>query len=87
MSQREYTALLEDIRKHGVQTPLDITGNTVLDGRHRLQIAKQLRLATVPVRHVALNGESPVSYMLKMALLRRHLTDDQRAALAHRHPG
>jgi hypothetical protein len=82
MQTQEYAELLEDIRRHGIQVPLDISGNTVLDGRHRLLIARELDLRIIPCRQVLLDGESSVVYMLKMALLRRHLTDDQRAATA-----
>jgi len=39
-------------------------------------------LLDVPVMDAALNGDDPASYMLKAAVLRRHLTDDQRAAMA-----
>jgi hypothetical protein len=82
MQPREFDDVRDDIKAHGIQVPLDIAGNTVLDGRHRLMIARELSLRTVPCRTVSLNGESPIVYMLKMALLRRHLTDDQRAATA-----
>src|SRR5437762_877557 len=82
MRSREYSDLTEDVKQHGIAVPLDVNGNLVLDGRHRLQIAKSIGLAEVPVREVALGAENPISYILKMAVLRRHLNDDQRAALA-----
>jgi N6-adenosine-specific RNA methylase IME4 len=82
MAAKDYAELQGDIAKHGVQIALDVDGEVVLDGRHRLRIARTLGLVQVPVRQVLLKGESAVEYLLKMALLRRHLTDDQRAAMA-----
>lgn len=82
MGSREYADLTGDIRTHGIQVALDVAGTVVLDGRHRLQIAKDIHLTSVPIRQVSLNGETPLAYMLKMAVLRRHLTDDQRATMA-----
>src|SRR5205814_7643220 len=82
MRPREYADLTDDIKEHGIAVPLDIVGNLVLDGRHRLQIAKGIGLSEVPVREIQLNSEHPLTYFLRMAVLRRHLNDDQRAALA-----
>ncbi|MBL4846978.1 MAG: ParB N-terminal domain-containing protein, partial [Planctomycetes bacterium] len=54
----------------------------VLDGRHRLRAALKLGLATVPCLAVDLGGQSEVDYLVDAALLRRHLSASQRAALA-----
>jgi N6-adenosine-specific RNA methylase IME4 len=82
MRPPEYAELLADIRAHGVKVPLDIAGRVVLDGRHRLQAAQELGLTTVPVRPVTVAGESARDWLVKAAVLRRHLTDDQRAMMA-----
>lgn len=83
MPVSEFQALLEDIRRRGILEPLHVQfDGTVLDGRHRLRAARALGLATVPVVLVRLQDETPVSYMLRAALLRRHLTDDQKAIIA-----
>jgi ParB-like nuclease domain len=82
MRPDEYAELRDDIRAHGVKVPLEVTGSTVLDGRHRLRAAKELKLAQVPIREVALDGDSETVWMLKAAVLRRHLSDDQRAMMA-----
>lgn len=81
MTAHEYANLLTDIREHGIQQPLDIDGSTILDGRHRFTIAQELTFPTVPVRSVSLNGDGAITYMMRMAILRRHLTDDQRAVM------
>src|SRR3990172_4074930 len=82
MRRGEYEDLLRDIKLRGIVTPLDVVGEVVLDGRHRLNAAKELGLETVPVREVALNGQDATEYVLKAAVIRRHLTDDQRAHIA-----
>ena len=48
MSVAEFEALLADIVRRGILTPLAITRDgVVLDGRHRLQIAVELGLETL----------------------------------------
>lgn len=84
MREGEYQDLLADVRQRGIVTPLEVTGDVTLDGRHRLRAAKEIGLAELPVREVELPADDPGgrSYMLKAAVLRRHLTDDQRAMIA-----
>lgn len=82
MRQDEYADLLADIREYGIKTPLDVMGHLVLDGRHRLRAARDLEYTVVPVREVELHGETPLGWLLKAAMLRRHLSDDQRAMIA-----
>ncbi|MHB8877489.1 MAG: MT-A70 family methyltransferase [Myxococcaceae bacterium] len=84
MRPTEYGALLADVRVRGIVTPLEVVSDVVLDGRHRLRAARELHLAHVPVVEVALGGEEQSTYLLKAAVLRRHLTDDQRALIAAR---
>jgi N6-adenosine-specific RNA methylase IME4 len=76
-----YRALRTDIATNGVQVPLEITdAGVVLDGRARLQIARELGLAEIDVRVVAPVDE--IEYMLRRALHRRQLTASQQAAIA-----
>lgn len=83
MRHGEWQDFYNDIAFRGIVTPLEILADgTVVDGRHRLKAAKQLSLPKVPVVDAPLNGEKPEVYMLKAAVLRRHLTDDQRSAIA-----
>jgi N6-adenosine-specific RNA methylase IME4 len=78
----EYAELLADVRERGINVPLDVVDCVVLDGRHRLRAARELALPRVPVRQAPLNGDTATEWMLKAAVLRRHLTDDQRATVA-----
>jgi len=80
MNRNEYQALVANVRERGVAVPLDITeAGLVLDGRHRLNAARELGLDDVPVRVVA--PEDELEYMLTMAIERRQLSAGQRAAL------
>jgi ParB-like chromosome segregation protein Spo0J len=85
MRDEEWRPFLEDVREHGVRDPLTVQrGGVVLDGRHRLRAARESGQETVPARVVELTEEEQAAYVLRVALLRRHLSDDQRAVLAAR---
>ncbi len=86
MRPAEWRAFLEDIRERGILEPLRVAedGLTVLDGRHRLKAAIELGLAEVPVTPAGSPPGGEAAFALRAAILRRHLSDDQRAVLAHR---
>lgn len=76
-----YDEMVLDIERRGIVVPLDILDDgTVVDGRTRLAIAKNLGLAEVPVR--VIETGDPFDYMVRAALMRRDLTKSQRAMLA-----
>jgi N6-adenosine-specific RNA methylase IME4 len=80
MAEPEYEAFRADIATRGLLVPLEINATgVVLDGRQRLRAARELSLATVPVRLLAVADE--LEYMLGAALQRRELSPSQRAAL------
>src|SRR5690348_15322129 len=75
-------ALLDDIRAHGIQSPLEINKhNQIVDGRHRWRAAKKLNLKDVPVM-VHDDGEV-IAIILRSLLLRRHYTKSALAYTAH----
>jgi N6-adenosine-specific RNA methylase IME4 len=81
MAADHYPALRADVARRGVLCPLEITAaGVVLDGRARLQAARELGLTRLPVLIVAPPDE--VEHMILAALNRRQLTASQRAALA-----
>jgi site-specific DNA-methyltransferase (adenine-specific) len=81
MRAAEFADLRNDIEERGIQVPVELTADGVLlDGRHRLRAARELRFHAVPFRLV--ETDDAEAYVLKAAVLRRHLTDDQRAMLA-----
>ncbi|MBI4179101.1 ParB N-terminal domain-containing protein [bacterium] len=75
---------LADVKERGIQEPIVVQkGGILLDGQLRLKAAKEGGFKTIPARIVDLNPEEQVHYIFTSALGRRHLTDDQRAVLAH----
>jgi Lar family restriction alleviation protein len=86
MPPDQYAAFAADVKVRGVLQPLKLKPGTrlILDGRTRLRAAKEAGLASVPVEEVVLDVEDAdgLLYMLRAELSRRHLTRDQRAALA-----
>jgi N6-adenosine-specific RNA methylase IME4 len=77
----ELRALVEDVRVRGIAVPLEVTAvGIVVDGHLRLRAARELGLEAVPVRVV--DPADPFEHMLALALLRRHLSVSQKAALA-----
>lgn len=86
MRPAEWRAFLEDVRERGILEPLRLAsdGVIVLDGRHRLRAAQGLGLAAVPAAPADCPPGGETGYMVRAALHRRHLSDDQRAILAAR---
>jgi hypothetical protein len=87
MRDDEWKAFRNDIEANGIHTPLQVDGRgRVVDGAHRLRAARELGLRTVPVVRAPLPDEDDddavALFVLRSALHRRHLTDDQRAVLA-----
>ncbi len=80
MSEEEYRALKEDIKKHGLTVPLEKYEGQVIDGKNRLRACRELG---IPPKFVEWNGKgSLVEHVVTMNLKRRHLTEGQRAAIA-----
>lgn len=83
MRPDEWDDFYRDIAVRGIKVPLEVLGDgTVVDGRHRLKAALEQRLTEVPIVDALLGQEDDETYMIKAAILRRHLTDDQRACIA-----
>lgn len=81
MRAEEFADLKADIADRGIQVPVELTeAGLLLDGRHRFRAAKELGFEDVPARTIAPDNEE--EYVLKAAVLRRHLTDDQRAMMS-----
>lgn len=84
MRPDEWRDFYQDVAFRGVKVPLEVLADgTILDGRHRYQAAVELGMAEVLVVDAILGSDDATTYMLKAAVLRRHLTDDQRAMIAH----
>lgn len=85
MPAEQYAEFLADVRERGVRVPLEVIPGTktVIDGRSRLQAAKDAGLEVVPVVDANMGTDDPVIYMIRAASKRRQLKDDQRAMLAN----
>lgn len=83
MTPDEYDAFLVDVDTRGITTPLTVTPDgTVLDGRHRFGAAITLEIENVPIYVADIEPEAQVDYMVRQAVMRRHLTIAERKTLA-----
>jgi DNA modification methylase len=77
----EFTALVNDIRDNGLQNPVVLFDDKVLDGRNRLRACARAERKPSFI-HWHKNGVSPLAFVVAQNLKRRQLTIDQRAAIA-----
>ncbi len=83
MRPDEWTDFYNDIAMRGIKEDIEVLADgIILDGRHRFKAALELGIEKVWIRPAPLNGDDPEVFMLKAAVLRRHLTDDQRVMIA-----
>lgn len=85
MPPDQFEAFVRDVKKRGIEKPIELIPGTktIIDGRSRWFAAEKAGLASVPVVDaVFAEDESPVAYMLRVAIRRRQLTKSQLAAVA-----
>jgi hypothetical protein len=87
MPDDEFKELIASIERNGVAVPVEIFEGRVIDGRHRARAVEHLRArgAVIDLPIVEWQPKPGATVEGRVAqhnLLRRHLTDDQRAALA-----
>ena len=75
----EFHALIESIRDQGVLEPIKVTAGTgeLIDGRHRLEAARRLKLTHLPA--IIVSDDAAGEIAVASLLHRRHLTDGQKA--------
>jgi hypothetical protein len=74
--------LCEDIKKNGLLEPIVVHEGMILDGRHRLRACWQLGIKPRFVEFEWLQAKcTPEEYVWARNYARRHLTEDQRAAI------
>lgn len=86
MSEVEYAELKRDISERGIQVPVeyDESGN-ILDGHHRVKIAKELGIPDKDIPKVikaGLSEQEKFTHARQLNLARRHLTLEQRKLVA-----
>ncbi len=74
--REEFAALVESIKLHGVREPLRVSGNFIVDGRHRWLAALEAGVM-VPVREV---DAAEIPDVIQDAVTRRHFS---KGALAY----
>src|SRR5208337_1254234 len=80
MSHAEFEALKADIAAHGLLVPIETYEGKVIDGKNRLRACSELG---VEPRFMKWGGPgSPTERVVSLNLERRHLTADQKAAVA-----
>lgn len=84
MNDAALAALADDIEEHGVQQPIVLFQGKVLDGRNRLRACERLGVPLTSKNFVQFqtNGFSSRQFVFTQNLHRRHLSIDQRAAIA-----
>ena len=74
MSAGDFAALVEDIRQHGVRTPILVHAGQILDGRHRYRACQQLGVSCPTTNW---NGRALWLEVQSRNLIRRHLSKEQ----------
>jgi ParB-like chromosome segregation protein Spo0J len=78
-----FAELCVDIQQHGQQQPIVVHEGLILDGRNRLKACLQLGISPTFVEFDCLGVTGSIEdYIWSVNLQRRHLTPDQRAAIA-----
>lgn len=81
MTDRELSALAEDINQNGLQNKIILHEGKILDGRNRFEAC---RMAGVTPEYEDFNGVDPMRTIISLNLRRRHLDESQRAVVAAR---
>lgn len=80
MSTADYSALKKDIAAHGLMVPILTWQGAVIDGKERLRACQET--GTKPQFQELPTTNLPEAIALRLNLVRRHLTANQRAMLA-----
>ena len=81
LSSDERERLKIDIAQRGIRVPIEVCEETgvLLDGHHRLSVAHELGVDCPIVKVAGLSSdEERAAYQLRVNLVRRHLSPDQR---------
>jgi hypothetical protein len=82
---RRFTELCADIKANGLVHPIVMHQGKIIDGRNRLRACKEVGCDPVFTEFATLGLSCSVEkYIFSTNIQRRHLTDDQRAAIAMR---
>lgn len=78
MTEKEFFALVKNIRENGLNHPITLLDGMILDGGNRYKACVE---AGVAPRFVKYQGSDPAAFVISENLERRHLESGQRAAI------
>jgi|WetSurMetagenome_2_1015567.scaffolds.fasta_scaffold214294_1 ParB-like chromosome segregation protein Spo0J len=79
IQKEEFDLLVEDIKKNGQLNPIVLFEGKILDGKNRYRACQKLKIAPKTIEY---KGHDPLSFVISTNIMRRHLTESQRAMLA-----
>lgn len=79
MQAEQFDALVDDIRANGLQSPIILFEDKILDGRHRYKACVNLGIDADVEEY---EGDDPLGFVISHNLTRRHLDESQRAMIA-----
>jgi len=79
LGNEELAELCADIEKNGLAEPITVYEDKILDGRNRATACQRLGIEPDTIEYI---GGDPVAFVLTKNVLRRHLTESQRAMAA-----
>jgi hypothetical protein len=80
-TEQEFKELKEDIKKNGLQLPIKLFADQILDGRSRYKACVELGI-DFKTEVFSGTAKDALAYVISMNVKRRHLTASQRAIVA-----
>jgi hypothetical protein len=78
MDNKEFNPLVDDIKKNGLQKPITLYEESILDGRNRYLACRE---AGVEPKFEQYEGKDPVTFVYSANVHRRHLSREQKQDL------
>ena len=83
MDDQAFKELTDDIKQNGLRSPIIIHEGALLDGRNRKRVCDLIGIKPVYKDwEPKSEGDTPLKFILSTNLVRRHLTESQRAMIA-----
>jgi N6-adenosine-specific RNA methylase IME4 len=79
LEEHEFRDLVNDIKAHGLRSPMVTLDGAILDGRNRYRACIEADVEPVGQEY---SGSDPIAFVMSANLFRRHLNESQRAMIA-----
>lgn len=83
MEPDAFEALKADVKKNGIKVPIWLYEGKILDGRNRYRVCQELGVKC-PSIELSNGNADPLSDIVSLNVIRRHLDESQRALIAAR---